>query len=105
MSRNSCEFRYAVVPRLDFSCRGKRPPFGRISGCRPILKPPPEFIRRMRPTSLVFRLFLALAFGVICVPAAAKPPRFMIEATVKGQYVEGGPLAWSEKKVVLLARD
>jgi hypothetical protein len=59
----------------------------------------------MRPTSHVFRLLLALAFSAICVPAAAKPPRFMIEATVKGQYVEGGPLAWSEKKVILLARD
>ena len=59
----------------------------------------------MRPNSLVFRLCFALASGAICTPAVAKPPRFMIEANVKGQFVEGGPLAWSEKKVILLARD
>jgi uncharacterized protein DUF1570 len=59
----------------------------------------------MRLNSPVFRIALALAIGVFCVPAAAKPPQFMIEATVKGQYVEGGPLAWSDKKVILLARD
>jgi hypothetical protein len=79
--------------------------FGRISSPPSYSQTPREFIRPMKPNSLVFRLSFALAFGAICVSAAAKPPRFMIEATVKGQYVEGGPLAWSEKQVILLARD
>jgi hypothetical protein len=29
----------------------------------------------------------------------------MVEATVKGRYVEGGPLTWSDERVILLARD
>src|SRR5437868_3377430 len=66
---------------------------------------PRKFIRPMRPNPLVFRFALAFSLGTICIPAAAKPPRFMIEATVKGHYLEGGPLVWSDEKVILLARD
>lgn len=36
---------------------------------------------------------------------AADPPHFMIEAIISGRHVEGGPLAWSDEKVILLARD
>jgi hypothetical protein len=39
------------------------------------------------------------------LPAVAKIPKFMVEATIKGRYVEGGPLAWSDERVLLLARD
>jgi hypothetical protein len=59
----------------------------------------------MRQNPLVFRFALAFCLGMICIPVAAKPPRFMIEATVKGHYLEGGPLVWSDEKVILLARD
>jgi hypothetical protein len=37
--------------------------------------------------------------------AADGTPRFMIEATVHGRYVEGAPLSWSDERVWLLARD
>src|SRR5207302_2086525 len=58
----------------------------------------------MRSTCLT-RFLVGLAFAVVCLGAAPKPPRFMVEATIKGHHVEGGPLAWSDDKVILLARD
>ena len=36
---------------------------------------------------------------------AADPPRFMIEATVRGEHLEGMPLAWNDQRVLLLGRD
>jgi hypothetical protein len=53
----------------------------------------------------VFRIVIALAACAAGASALAKPPAFMVEATVKGRYVEGGPVAWSDERVILLARD
>src|SRR5947207_3310290 len=59
----------------------------------------------MRSDWLVWIALLGSSLADACVAVAANPPHFMIEATIKGRYVEGGPLAWSDEKVILLARD
>ncbi len=51
--------------------------------------------------------------GLLCLAALAAAPAtgvrggddYMIKAIVKGEFVEGQPLSWSERKVFLLARD
>jgi Protein of unknown function (DUF1570) len=57
----------------------------------------------------IFRLpLVALAAALSCLVVAARadnPSRFMIEATVHGDHLEGAPLTWSEQRVFLLARD
>jgi len=46
---------------------------------------------------------IVLGFGV---PAAAAPPHdVMVELTVRGDRIEGAPLAWDTQEVVLLGRD
>ena len=51
---------------------------------------------------------LSLAATIGCLSSfawAGEPARFMIEATVHGNHLEGSPLAWSDEHVWLLARD
>jgi hypothetical protein len=50
-------------------------------------------------------LLLAAALGWATVAAAALPTPMTMEALVRGQRVEGTPLAWSSSKVYLLSRD
>ncbi len=59
----------------------------------------------MRTSPLIAGAVFAVSAGMPAAMTAANPPGFMIEATVKGRYVEGGPLTWSNEKVILLARD
>jgi hypothetical protein len=62
----------------------------------------PSVSRTPGVRGLVFALAIC---QIASKPAAAEPPQFMIEATVQGKYVEGAPLAWSDQKICLLARD
>ena len=51
---------------------------------------------------------LSLTVTTGCLIAFARaddPARFMIEATVHGNHLEGSPLAWSDKRIWLLAHD
>jgi hypothetical protein len=67
-----------------------------------------------RIPSKLFRFSVSPLIAVCCLAAltiatrsaiAADPPRFMIEATVRGEHLEGMPLAWSDERVLLLGRD
>ena len=57
--------------------------------------------------SIRLRLFIvSLVAGYLpSAQANAAPKRFMIETLVRGTALEGAPLTWSDKRVVLLARD
>ncbi|HKD36416.1 MAG TPA: DUF1570 domain-containing protein [Pirellulales bacterium] len=60
---------------------------------------------RTMPGPAALRLAIFVFALVADTSAVAELPKFMVEATVKGRYVEGGPLAWSDERVILLARD
>lgn len=59
------------------------------------------------PTGSMRRVLAVLAAALwATVPVcAAPPPGAMLEWTVQGRTVEGVPLAWSQRELVLLARD
>jgi len=60
--------------------------------------------RFVRPTVVAIAIASAL-LATRELAAADSAPRFMIEATIHGQRVEGAPLRWTDDKVWLMARD
>ncbi|MCA9229574.1 MAG: DUF1570 domain-containing protein [Planctomycetales bacterium] len=58
---------------------------------------------------LLFAWSASLAIGLLCLPAttasAAGPAKFMMTTHVNGRVLEGQPLTWTDRQMLLLGRD